>query len=688
MTRCPNSARANRVRRDRDAGTILPMVLVMIVIASLWVIPVLSYSSSVFQANRALSDQTQRLEAVKSGLRVSLADPVSVYERCGNGGPTTPVGLAPTTATGITVLTNCYYIDHQAAQSAEELRTGLIATQVGKSPPVELKGNAFTPTDPLSTIEWFSDATLNSETDKIWLPDLPVHALNLRSPGGYQMPTGYPTCTVYFPGTYADPLLLDGPTFFASGIYYFENEVSVVGGADIVVGGGSELGCATDQEAAFYAVNAPSTHNINGLGGTWVFGDEGRLIVTNANGNPLDIAFNRRYVAEGDTGAAASADVSIISVNGELDIDGVTGIDLVATDVIEVPLSAVGGETPIPATQQDYLPSVFTPKPSRPSQVENVTAQPFNGAAVVSWPAPLDGGTPITGYTVTAASGNTCTTAGSTTCVVTGLSTSSPVTFTVVATNAIGSSDPSTPSPAITPSTSRPSLGPPAQPTAPTATPYSTSARVSWTAPTNGGAPIRTYTVTATPGGESCVLDMTVATPPPLHCDVGNLDPLVVTGYTFTVVASNAIASSPASPPSVVPTVVVTGLGDPPPPPVVTPPEYVPTAIVDIELPAAAAVTMTVPGYTSLPQGRLHVDNPHGHDVRIAGGVLAAQFDITDARATGAQTVDIGFIEAIVQRKFRIVSSNSQGDEQSVAIVQINQNGAYAVNFVGSSVIV
>ncbi len=672
--------RNDRARRDRDAGTILPLVLVMIVIGSLWVVPVLSYSSSTFRANRALSEQTQRIEAVKSGLRVSLADPVSVYERCGNGGPSTPVGLASTTATGISVLTNCYYIDHQSAQSAEELRVGLVATQVGKSPPPELTGNAFVPADPMSTSEWYTDATLQSETDKIWLPDLPVHALNLRSPGGYQMPTGYPSCTVYFPGTYLDPLVLDGPTFFTSGIYYFENEVRVEGGGDIVVGAGSEQGCATDQEAAFYAENAPSTHNIGGLGATWVFGDEGRLVVTNDNGSPIDLVFNRRYVSPEDTGAAASADVSLISVNGELDIDGLTGIDLYATGLIEVPLSAVGGDTPIPATQQDYLPSVFTPKPTVPDQVESVTAQAFRGAVSVSWPAPLDGGATITGYTVSASSGGGCTTNGSTTCVVTGLSTSSPVSFTVVATNLIGDSDPSDPSGVVTPSTSLPLLNPPAQPAPPTAVPYSDSARVSWTAPADGGAPITTYTVTATPGGESCVVEMDVATPPPLECDVENLDPLELTGYTFTVVATNAIASSPASSPSSPPTIVALALGDPPPPPVVTPPEYVPTAIVDILLPEAAAVNVNIPGYVALPQGRLHVDNPHGHDVRMAGGVLTAQFDIADARASGPQTVDIGFIEAVVQRKFRIVSSNSQGDETSVAIVQINQNGAYAVN--------
>ncbi len=66
--------------------------------------------------------------------------------------------------------------------------------------------------------------------------------------------------------------------------------------------------------------------------------------------------------------------------------------------------------------------------------------------------------------------------------------------------------------------------------------------------------------------------------------------------------------------------------------------------------------------------------------MKVSGGVLAAQFDVADARAAGPQTVDIGFKETVVQRKFRIVSTTDAGHETSTAIVQVNQNGAYAIN--------
>jgi hypothetical protein len=210
--------------------------------------------------------------------------------------------------------------------------------------------------------------------------------------------------------------------------------------------------------------------------------------------------------------------------------------------------------------------------------------------------------------------------------------------------------------------------------------PYAQAARVSWTAPADGGAPIRSYTVTASPGGATCTVDATTATAPALRCDVTGLDPLAIPGYTFTVTATNAVGTSPVSPassPAVIPAMV---LGPPPVTPVPPATPFAPTPILEFNLPSTTAVDVSIPGYVSIPQGRLRVDNPNGLGVRIAGGVLAAQYDVVDARATGPQSVDIGFLVSVVQRKFRIVSTSNSGPETSTAVVQVNQNGAYAIN--------
>jgi uncharacterized repeat protein (TIGR02543 family) len=77
---------------------------------------------------------------------------------------------------------------------------------------------------------------------------------------------------------------------------------------------------------------------------------------------------------------------------------------------------------------------------TRPYSVTNVTAT--NGdveSATISWTAPsVDGGSAITGYTVTSSGGQTCTTT-TTSCTVTGLTGGNAYTFTVVANNAVGS---------------------------------------------------------------------------------------------------------------------------------------------------------------------------------------------------------------------------------------------------------
>jgi hypothetical protein len=79
-----------------------------------------------------------------------------------------------------------------------------------------------------------------------------------------------------------------------------------------------------------------------------------------------------------------------------------------------------------------------------------------NGQATVSWTAPDDGGSAITSYTVTSftggvAQGTYAFASSSTVQVVTGLTNGTTYTFSVVATNDVGTSPPSSSSPAVTP---------------------------------------------------------------------------------------------------------------------------------------------------------------------------------------------------------------------------------------------
>jgi len=163
-----------------------------------------------------------------------------------------------------------------------------------------------------------------------------------------------------------------------------------------------------------------------------------------------------------------------------------------------------------------------------------VSVTPGNSQATVSFNAPAsNGGSAITGYTVTSTPGGFTATGASGPIIVTGLENGTLYSFTVAAANVAGTGPQSAASESVTPATL------PGAPAIGSATAGNALATVSFSAPAaDGGSPVASYTVTSFPGGFTAT---------------GAASPITVTGltngtpYTFTVTAANTVGAGPAS---------------------------------------------------------------------------------------------------------------------------------------------
>lgn len=130
-------------------------------------------------------------------------------------------------------------------------------------------------------------------------------------------------------------------------------------------------------------------------------------------------------------------------------------------------------------------------RPDRPTavRVDSVVSR----QAVVSWTAGANNGAEITNFTVRASGGPSTSCGQTTTCTITGLTNNQTYTFTVVATNEVGDSDPSDPSGQARPDAK------PDQPNPPQATRGDRMVTVTWTKPRTDGSDITGYDVDISP---------------------------------------------------------------------------------------------------------------------------------------------------------------------------------------------
>jgi uncharacterized repeat protein (TIGR02543 family) len=237
---------------------------------------------------------------------------------------------------------------------------------------------------------------------------------------------------------------------------------------------------------------------------SWLASDG--TVPNTADGKPIAVTITNASIKTGMSVYGIVADT--VSLLGVATQDGTVTVNLISDPEVVVVATKPGAPTSVAASS-------------------NATQQ-----SVVSWSAPsADGGSPITGYTVTSSTSATCSTS-TTSCTFTGLADATSYTFTVTATNALGTS-------AASASASARTAGKPDAPTSVSASANATQQSViSWTAPaSNGGSAITGYTATAN-GGAFCSTATT-------SCTITGLSD--GTTYTFTVTATNILGTSDPS---------------------------------------------------------------------------------------------------------------------------------------------
>lgn len=247
------------------------------------------------------------------------------------------------------------------------------------------------------------------------------------------------------------------------------------------------------------------------------------------------------FAVPSDNGGSAITSYTVTSNPGNITAKGtsspITVTGLIANQAYTFTVTATNSAgTSLPSTASN---SIIVQDVSVPSEPTAVTVTGSYESANVTFEAPSNnGGSAITQYTVTSNPEGITVSGSSSPISVKGLTGGTTYSFTVVATNSIGNSNPSVSSNAVTPL----AITVPSVPTSVTGTSDFKSAKIYFTPPSNnGGLSITSYTVTSTPEGIKTT---------------GTSSPIIVSGltngtsYTFTVSATNSKGASAESLPT------------------------------------------------------------------------------------------------------------------------------------------
>jgi uncharacterized repeat protein (TIGR02543 family) len=166
------------------------------------------------------------------------------------------------------------------------------------------------------------------------------------------------------------------------------------------------------------------------------------------SGNDYVMSLVLAWVATDGTVPTTAAGKAIsMTITNSVIKKGAKIYSVIGTTSTLLGIAAADGSAVILITDDPQIIIAIT-KPDAPTGVSATSGG--DTSSTVTWTAPSDGGSAITSYTATSNAGQTCS-SSTTSCSITGLTNGTPYTFTVTATNSIGTSDPSSASSAATP---------------------------------------------------------------------------------------------------------------------------------------------------------------------------------------------------------------------------------------------
>jgi hypothetical protein len=292
------------------------------------------------------------------------------------------------------------------------------------------------------------------------------------SPGAAAAVTGFPPGTVSGATHAADAVALQAQTDLVTAYNAAAGRTPVTAVAGGTLGGLTLVGGVYSGDA-LALTGTLTLDGQNDPNSVWVFQAASSLITASSStvafirgANPCNVFWqvtSSATLGSGSTFVGTIMAMTSISMADSVTVNGRalarTGVVTLLNDKINNSCSTGGpsaSASPAASPTASASPAA-SPTATLPGAPTNVTATAGNGKATVRFSPPAsNGGSPITSYTVTSTPGGRTATGTSSPITVTGLTNGTAYTFTVHATNAVGSGPKSSPSSSVTPTTALP----------------------------------------------------------------------------------------------------------------------------------------------------------------------------------------------------------------------------------------